>query len=161
MIRKAKEKDVDAICQIYNHYITTTYISFDEAEVDTSKFLKLLQAQTPFLVYEVKDEIAGFAYTSPWKSKPAYRFTHESTIYLKSGATKKGTGTSLYSSLIQEAKERDLHSLVACIALPHEQSVRFHEKMGFHKTAHFHEVGFKFNEWRDVGYWQLFLNKEY
>ena len=155
MIRNAKEKDAAAICEIYNHYVATTHISFDESEVSVEKFLKLIQDQTPFLVYEVDEKVVGFAYTAPWKSKPAYRFTHESTIYLKSGATNKGVGSSLYKALIEQAKDLGLHSLVACIALPHEQSVHFHEKLEFIKTAHFEEVGFKFDRWLDVGYWQL------
>jgi L-amino acid N-acyltransferase YncA len=157
MIRKATTEDAEQISNIYNYYVENTYISFDEEPKSVDVFIDMINSGNPWLVYKEDAQIIGFAYTSPWKTKRAYRLTHESTIYFKHGTSGKGLGSKLYSQLISNAREQDLHSLVACIALPHDQSVKFHEKLGFTKTAHFEEVGFKQDTWLDVGYWQLKL----
>ena len=157
MIRKATINDARQICDIYNFYVETTYISFDEEGKSPEKFTEMINSGNPWIVYEEDAQVIGFAYTSPWKERRAYRFTHESTIYLKHGNPGKGIGSKLYKALIDKAREQGIHSLVACIALPHDQSVKFHEKLGFEKTAHFKEVGFKLDQWLDVGYWQLML----
>ena len=68
-----------------------------------------------------------------------------------------GIGTRLYDNLLRDLRQRGSHSVIGGIALPNERSVSFHEKMGFRKAAHFEQVGWKFNRWIDVGYWQLLL----
>ena len=50
-----------------------------------------------------------------------------------------------------------LHALIGGVALPNEASIALHEKFGFRKVAHFKETGFKFDQWIDVGYWELML----
>jgi L-amino acid N-acyltransferase YncA len=76
---------------------------------------------------------------------------------VKIGHEGKGIGSALYGRLIAELKGSDVHALVAGITLPNEPSIILHEKMGFEKVAHFKETGYKFGEWRDVGYWELLL----
>ena len=70
-----------------------------------------------------------------------------------------GIGTQLYSELLAMLKRQDIHSIIGIIALPNPPSVALHEKFGFRKIGHFPEVGFKFNTWQDVGYWQVILEK--
>ena len=158
MIRQAVTTDAQQICKIYNHYIANTCFTFDENAKDVEHFIKEINSGNPWLITEENSEVIGFAYTSLWKTKTAYRFTHESTIYLKPDMHRQGIGTELYKSLICRAKNHHIHSLLACIVLPHDQSIHFHEKLGFKKAAHFKRVGFKFEKWLDVGYWQLELN---
>jgi phosphinothricin acetyltransferase len=81
----------------------------------------------------------------------------ESTIYLRPDAAGRGLGTKLYSSLLAELRDRQLHVAIGGIALPNAASVALHEKLGFEKVAHFRQVGNKFDRWVDVGYWQLIL----
>ena len=157
MIRKAKVEDAVRAVEIYNHYVETTVISFDESPQSPDKFIKSIEKGDPWFVYEEYGKVMGYAYAVQWKVKNAYRYIYESTIYLDEKLGKKGIGSKLYSCLINEAKERGLHSLVACIALPYDISVNFHEKHGFKKAGHISEAGFKFNKWVDVGYWQLML----
>ena len=157
MIRPATELDAAKIAEIYNHYVATTVITFDEAPQPVEKFAASIRNKDPWFVYEPEGTVTGFAYAVQWKVKNAYRFIYESTIYLDAGKTSKGVGTKLYQALIEDCRKRQLHSLVACIALPHEVSVNFHEKLGFKKAGHVNEAGFKFNKWIDVGYWQLML----
>ena len=87
-----------------------------------------------------------------------YRYSAETTVYLKPQSTNKGIGTALYKSLIEEMKALQVHSLIGGIALPNNGSIALHEKLNFKKVAHFTEVGFKLNKWVDVAYWQLLLN---
>jgi phosphinothricin acetyltransferase len=112
----------------------------------------------PWLVCEEEKEIIGYAYASKWKGRCSYRFSVESSIYLKKDFIGTGAGTKLYQRLIEELKNKNLHAVIGGIALPNEKSQRLHEKLGFKKVAHFSEVGFKFGKWIDVGYWELILD---
>ena len=81
----------------------------------------------------------------------------EVTVYVIPDHVGKGIGSALYSKLLPALKSQGIHVAIGGIALPNEASIKFHEKMGFFKVAHFQEVGFKFNRWIDVGYWQRIL----
>lgn len=160
LIRTANLNDAASICQIYNYYIEHTVITFEEDAVSVESYrnrLARILQKYPFLVCEEAGEITGFAYANTWQSRSAYRYTAETTIYLEKNSLGKGTGTALYSALIEKLRESDLHSLIAGIALPNQASVILNEKLGFKKVAHYNQVGQKFNTWIDVGYWQLTL----
>lgn len=90
--------------------------------------------------------------------RQAYRFSVETSVYLDRQQTGQGAGRMLYEALLAELRQRELHLAIAGIAQPNEASVRLHERLGFKKVAHFGEVGRKFGNWVDVGYWQLQLN---
>jgi L-amino acid N-acyltransferase YncA len=111
----------------------------------------------PWIVLEENGHINGYAYASTWQIRSAYRFSVESTIYLQPDIIRTGVGIRLYESLISELKNLSIRSVVGGIALPNENSVALHERLGFLKVAHFKEVGWKFDQWIDVGYWQLLL----
>ncbi len=81
----------------------------------------------------------------------------ETTIYLDTQCTRRGTGFELYSALIDAIRERSIHVAIGGIALANEESIRLHEKLGFTKVGHLQQVGYKFDRWVDVGYWQLVL----
>lgn len=160
MIRNIETRDLQGVCDIYNHYVQTTYISFEEAPVSAEEMGRRMLEYTseyPWLVYEEDGEVLGFAYASKWRPRPAYRFTLEVTIYLDKEHLGRGIGTQLYSILFTQLKNLDIHSVIATIALPNEKSQALHESLGFKKVAHFKEMGFKFNQRIDVGYWQKML----
>jgi len=163
-IRLAKLPDSSAIARIYNNYITNTTITFEEVpiarQVFEERLAALLSAGLPWLIIESGGKVVGFAYASPWKDRRGYRFSVETSIYLEPDYLGGGLGTLLYRSLLDELRQRGVvHSLIGGIALPNEASVRLHEKLGFKKVAHFSEVGYKFDRWIDVGYWQLLLSQ--
>ncbi len=160
-IRECHEKDLQSICDIYNYYIQNTIITFEETVVSTGEMHSRMNAITPYypwFVYEENNHISGFAYASPWRVRSAYRYSVESTVYIDSDFTGCGIGRKLYSALIAFLQTKSIHSMIGGISLPNETSVAFHEKLGFQKVAHFHEVGWKFDRWIDVGYWELLLN---
>jgi len=162
MIRFVEPKDAAEICGIYNFYVVNTVISFEEQAVSVSEMEKRIRditAKYPWLVIEENGKILGYGYINEYRSRCAYRYTAEITIYLKNGEEGKGLGTELMRRIIEETRNRDIHSLISAIAIPNERSVSIHEKFGFEKIGHFKEVGFKFNHWIDVGYWELVLTK--
>ena len=160
MIRPVTETDAATICNIYNPYVSDTIITFEEEPVSIEEMTERIRETIPtlpWIVIEDEGRVVGYAYASRWKSRCAYRYSVETTVYLSSGATGKGFGSLLYEQLLADLRQRSIHSLIGGIALPNAASVSLHEKFGFEKVAHFKEVGWKFNQWIDVGYWELVL----
>jgi phosphinothricin acetyltransferase len=163
MIRTVKLEDAKEIAEIYNHYILNSFVTFEELAVSTEEMHGRIEAshlKFPWLVFEKENEILGYAYASVWKPRSAYKHTVESTVYLKKEATKYGIGSLLYAALISQLKGLGYHAVIGGISLPNEASVALHEKFGFEKIAQFKEVGYKFNKWIDVGYWELLIHKK-
>ena len=161
MIRPALEADSEAIARVYNYYIHNTVSTFEEQAVTpqamAERMLKVSAAFLPWLVAESSGRIAGYAYASRWKDRSAYRYSVESSLYLDPAALGVGFGSQLYASLRADRRQQKLVVVMGGIALPNQASIRLHEKFGFRKVAHFEEVGYKFGQWVDVGYWQLIL----
>lgn len=159
-IRAVNIVDAEAICHIYNHYVSNTSISFEESAVtplEMSRRIVDVSEKLPWLVLERDGIIEGYAYATPWRVRAAYRFSVEVSVYLSPAVIGKGYGTSLYELLLEHLSKLGVHLAIAGIALPNDASVKLHEKMGFRKAAHFEQVGFKNQQWIDVGYWQKML----
>ncbi len=160
MVWSATTDDAARICDIYNHYVLHSTITFEEQPVSLDEMKqRIAEVLTglPWLVLVEDEVIQGYAYASKWKGRCAYRYSVESTAYLADGSTGRGIGTRLYEALFTMLRQREMHVVMGGIALPNDASVALHEKLGFEKVAHFREVGRKFGKWIDVGYWQLFL----
>ena len=160
MIRPIETRDLQRVCDIYNHYILTTNASFEVDPVPVEEMEKRVLDFTsvyPWLVFEEDGEVFGFCYASKWRPRPAYRYTAEVTIYLDKGHLSKGIGKMLYKELFAQLKDLGIHSMIAAIALPNEKSQALHESLGFKQVAHFKDMGFKLERWIDVGYWQCML----
>jgi L-amino acid N-acyltransferase YncA len=160
IIRSATADDAAAIASIYNHYVRETLVTFEEEPISVEqmrgRIVDVLSTHL-WLVYEQNGEMEGYAYASKWHARSAYRRSVETTVYLDSTKLRRGRGTQLYGELIQALKVRGYHVAVGGISVPNAASVALHEKCGFEKVAHFKEIGWKFNRWIDVGYWQLML----
>lgn len=161
VIRAATTGDAEAIARIYNHYVAGTIITFEEQAVSieemAGRILEIGSASLPWLVAERDGRIVGYAYASKWKGRCAYRFSAECTVYLDPDLVGMGYGTELYQRLFAALRVRGMHAVIGGVALPNPASVALHEKMGMRKVAHFREVGYKFDRWIDVGYWQATL----
>lgn len=164
MIRKVNQLDAGEISAIYNHYIEHTTITFEEdrlTALDISARIATLSSQNyPWLVYESDGCVVGYAYAAPWRTRAAYRFTVESAVYVDHNRIGCGIGGQLYKKLFAELAESGFKTVLGLIALPNEQSVRMHEKFGFLPVGHHREVGFKLDQWIDVGVWQLMLSPD-
>lgn len=160
-IRAATIGDAGPIAAIYNHYVLRTCTTFETDAVTPAALAQrigeALAAGLPWLVADGAEGIAGYAHASAWKGRCAYRYTLESSIYLGPAHTGRGLGRPLYAALLDEIGERGMHAVMAGIALPNPASVALHERLGFRPAGRFEQVGHKFGDWVDVGYWQLLL----
>lgn len=157
-IREVNLKDAAQVADVYNHYIQNTHHTFETEPLSTDEMEKRISAvieDYPFLVAEEDGEILGYAYATKFRLRQAYEFASEVSIYVRNAAKQKGIGTQLYTKLFEELADSYVHAIVAGISLPNDASIRFHEKLGFEKVAHFREVGYKLGRWIDVGYWEL------
>lgn len=157
MIRVPRVDDAAAICRVYNHYVRDTIVTFateEISEADMAASIAAVSTKFPWVVWEDEGLVLGYALASEWKSRCAYRFSVETTIYLDPAAGGRGIGTRLYADLLERVACAGHHSALGGIALPNPASVALHEKLGFTKVGHLREVGRKFDRWVDVGYWQ-------
>ena len=159
MIREVESQDVAALCAIYNHYVEHTTVTFETSPITEEEMAATIVTagpQLPWLVWQdpSAERVTGYAACSAWKSRCSYEHTLETTIYLEPGSAGQGTGSLLYGELLARVQEAGYHTVLGGIALPNPASVALHEKLGFEKVAHLKEVGFKFDQWVDVGYWQ-------
>ena len=164
VIRKAKQSDAQSIADIYNHYIAHTVITFEDSSVSDEDIAHRIQetqdAGLPWIVAQHADNVVGYAYASKWKGRCAYRYAVEVTVYLSPNVVAKGLGTALYRALFAELKAMSIHVAMGGISLPNPASIALHEKFGMKKVAHFEQVGYKFDQWVDVGYWQAILHDD-
>jgi phosphinothricin acetyltransferase len=158
VVRPAGAADAAAVAAVYNHYVRETTVTFEEEEVSPSEIARRIReveaASLPWLVAERGTRLVGYAYAGKWHSRSAYRFSAEITVYVDPGHARTGVGSGLYDRLLPMLEARGIRAIMAGIALPNEPSVALHERFGLSKVAHFAEVGFKFDRWIDVGYWQ-------
>jgi phosphinothricin acetyltransferase len=153
-------EDAPALCGIYNYYIEHTAVTFEEDPLETRDMegrIRRISSAYPWLVWEEDREVLGYAYVNAFKERIAYRFSVEDTIYVKHGCEGRGIGKQLLTALLDGVKKTRIHAVVACITIPNEKSAGLHEKLGFTKAARFREIGFKLDQWLDVGYWELLL----
>jgi L-amino acid N-acyltransferase YncA len=159
-VRNADSSDAEVIAEIYNYYVQNTIITFEQEPVSVERMANRItdiSSKYPFVVLEDHTSVIGYAYVTEWKTRSAYRFSGEITIYLAKDQTGQGLGSILFPALLNEIKKTNLHSIVGGIALPNPASIALHEKYGFKKIGCFEEIGFKFGQWIDVGYWELNL----
>lgn len=161
IVRPATQSDAEAIARIYNHYVLNTIITFEETAVSPEEMAKrIAEVQDnalPWLVLESDNQVIGYTYASKWKGRCAYRYSVECSVYLAQDRGGRGYGTRLYESLFAQLRDRGMHVVIGGIVLPNPPSIALHERFGMSKVAHFKEVGFKFGQWLDVGYWEGLL----
>lgn len=154
LIRLATEADAAAIAAIYAPYVTDTPVSFEEVAPDAGEMARRIAGDGgglhPWLVAEVDGKVAGYASSSPFRSRPAYRWTVETGVYLAPEAQGRGFGRALMERMIGLLTRQGFTQAVAGITMPNDASVALHEKLGFAPTAHYRETGFKLGEWRSV-----------
>lgn len=161
-IRKVELSDAAQIAEIYDYYILNTHHTFETEPLTAEEMaerISELSGLYPYLVAEDDNgEIQGYVYAAPFRMRQAYEHSVEASIYVRHGAKEKGVGSKLYKEFLEELADTDVHAIMAGISLPNDASVRFHQKLGFEKVAHFREVGYKLGRWVDVGFWEL-MNK--
>lgn len=157
-IREGTVEDGGDVAEIYNYYVTNTHHTFETEPVSGAMMatrIRSVSKRYPFLVADMDGSVAGYAYAVRFKLREAYEHSAEVSVYVRNDAHHRGIGTSLYLELFERLHDTHVHAIIAGIALPNDSSIRFHEKLGFEKVAHFREVGYKLGRWIDVGYWEM------
>jgi len=153
-IRPAVLVDIPAITRIYVQAVLHGTASFeltppDEAEM-TRRMQALLDGGFPYIVAENGGAILGYAYAGPYRTRPAYRFTVEDSIYVDSNAHRRGIGRVLLARLIEESERRGFRQMLAVIGdSAQTPSIKVHRALGFRMVGNFENVGFKFGRWLD------------
>jgi L-amino acid N-acyltransferase YncA len=160
MIRLVKISDSQQIAEIYNFYVLNTHVTFEEDAVSPEEMASRIEEvmeKYPWLVYEENGEVIGYSYAGPWKSRCAYKFSVETAVYVKNGHVGKKIGSLLYEELLKKLSTSNIHGVIGGVALPNDACISLHKKLGFEKVAQFKEVGYKFEKWIDVTYWERIL----
>jgi L-amino acid N-acyltransferase YncA len=163
-IRPATEADIPAITRIYAHAVRHGTASFeleppDEAEM-TRRMRALAQGGYPYLVAGSAGAILGYAYAGPYRTRPAYRYTVENSIYIAPDAQRRGIGRALIDRLIAECEQRNYRLMIAVIGdSAQASSIELHRAAGFKLVGTFEAVGYKFDRWLDSVLMQRPLGK--
>jgi phosphinothricin acetyltransferase len=160
-IRPARDGDLAALVDLYNHYIVHTPITFDVQPMTIDERRPWFDAHQSsgrhrllVAVDAVDERILGYATTSRWRPKAAYDTTVESSIYCHPDATGRGIGTLLYGALFDAIASENVHRIVAGATMPNEASVKLHKRFGFREVGVFSSVGFKFGKYWDVAWFE-------
>lgn len=156
-IRPADVTDAEAIQQIYAPIVENTAISFEYVPPSVAEMAERITSTSrthPYLVAVDGSGVCGYVYASAHRERAAYRHSVDTTVYIAAQARGRGVGRALYSELLPELQRRGYHMAFAGIALPNPASIALHESVGFAPLGIYREVGFKFDRWHDVGWWQ-------
>lgn len=164
-VRSGRNEDLDALTDLYNHYVRETPITFDLEPLTPEQ-------RRPWLLSHPEDgpyrllvacesaaasggsRILGYATSSPFRPKAAYATSVEVSVYCAPDAVGLGVGTLLYKALFEALEGEDLHRAYAGIAQPNEVSGRLHERFGFRPVGVYREVGRKFGRYWDVAWYE-------
>ncbi len=162
-VRPATRDDAEAICAIYNPYVTGTTVTFDMVARRLEDQLQWLDEHSgvhPALV-AVDDHAAvrGFASVSPYRTRPAYRTTVEDSVYVDPDAQGRGVGRLLLGEIVDLAEAHGFHAVMARIVDDHAASIALHRSCGFALVGVEREVGRKFGRWLDVALMQRLVGR--
>ena len=161
-IRIAQEEDVQKMLAIYAPIVKETAISFELEPPTEREFRRRIGNtldRTPWLVCDEGSDLLGYAYASPYRSRGAYQWSVEVSVYVDDRHRGRGVGRGLYTSLLACLRVQGYVNAYAVIALPNPASVIFHERLGFVPAGIHRSAGYKLGGWHDVGYWQLTLRE--
>ena len=158
-IRPAEASDLPAITSIYNHYVESGAVTFDVEPFTPQQregWFAQFRAHGPHRLFVATDgdALLGYAGSMPFRTKPAYATSVETTIYLHPDATGRGVGTRLYEVLFDALAGEDLHRVLAGVTLPNDVSITLHERFGFTSVGVFREVGRKHGRYWDVAWFE-------
>ena len=161
-IRPATYDDLSDISAIYNHEIANSTATFD-LEPPTLAYWEARLASPHvgdhlLVAVDTDEDVVGYAYSWSYRPRPAYNLTRETSIYLDPSVRGRGIGRRLYPALLDAMAAAGVHTAVALVAVPNPGSVALHKACGFEHVGTMREVGFKFDQWVDVEWYQRMLD---
>jgi len=156
-IRPATRDDLPGILEIYNDAVLNTTATYDyeprTLEQRAQWFEERQRDGYPiFVAVNEAGRVVGWSALNPFHARKGYQFTSENSVYVAADMRGRGLGKLLLAPLIEGAKQRGLHAIIAAIDADNEASIRLHAAFGFEKVGHFKQTGYKFNRWLDVVY---------
>jgi L-amino acid N-acyltransferase YncA len=162
-IRLARPNDdAGSIAAIYAPFVRESHVSFELAAPSEAEIRDRIGATlefAPWLVHVADGEVDGYAYASAFKDRPGYRWSVETSVYVRGDRRRHGVARRLMTTLLDALARQGFHNAVAVIALPNDPSVALFEALGFHRVALLPAIGFKRGAWWDVGMWQRELRE--
>ena len=154
LVRNAREDDFPALAGLYAYHVLNGLASFEVDPPDAAEMAHRHEQVTalglPYLVAEVGGRIAGYAYAAPYRTRPAYRFTVEDSVYIHPERIGNGIGSTLLPALIAACERVGCRQMIAVIGdSENRSSIRLHEKFGFTRVGLLPAVGYKFGRWVD------------
>jgi len=160
LIRPGESGDLARLVEIYNYYITETHFTFDMEPFvvgGRTQWFNQFSELGPYrlLVAELEDVVVGYASSTQFKPRAAYSTSVETSVYLDHGQTGRGMGFGLYAALLEVlVDEPSVHRAYGGTALPNPESIALHERLGFTLVGTYREVGFKFDQYWDVSWFE-------
>jgi len=161
-IKSCTEEQLPEIREIFNEAIlhSTALYDYKPRTMDTmhSWYIEKQNGNYPVIgVFDLHNILLGFASYGTFRSRPAYKYSVEHSVYVRSDQRGKGIGTLLLKAIVKIAQEQDYHVLVGGIDALNQESIRLHEKEGFVFNGIIREAGFKFGRWLDLAFYQMIL----
>lgn len=160
-VRLATPDDAASVAAIYEPVVQESAISFETEPPDVAEMRGRIEETLPaypWLVCE-GDGVMGYAYAGPHRSRDAYRWSVDVSVYVAAAARRRGVGSALYESLFALLRSQGFVNAYAGVALPNPASVALHESLGFEPVGTYEGVGYKDGEWHDVSWWHRSLNE--
>lgn len=155
-LRFATPADAAALLTIYAPIVLESPASFQVEPPSVEEMAAKVEetmVHYPWLVYEADGAVLGYAYGTKHRARVAYQWSVETSVYIHSDARRQGIGTVLYEALLRILAAQGYYRAFAGIVVPNTGSVRLHESVGFKPLGVFKNIGYKLNQWRDVGWW--------
>jgi len=156
-VRDASADDAEACAAIYAPYVTDTAISFETEPPKPAEMAERIAAAVrthAWIVLEDAGRVVGYAYGGPYKSREAYRWSCEVSVYVERGRRRTGSGRVLYDALLARLAERGFRTAVAGMTLPNDASEGLHQALGFEPIGVSRRIGWKHGAWHDVAWTQ-------
>lgn len=166
-LRPVREEDAPAIAAIYAPYVRETAITFEYEPPDAAEFRRRIAAvapKYPYLVAEQNGQVLGYAYTSAFRTRAAYGWIVEPSIYVRRDVRGHGLGSRFYRALEELSRAQGVQTICACVTWSPEPtpywtdaSIRFHHRLGYTLAGQLHRCGFKFGQWFGTCYFEKAL----
>ena len=162
-VRDATEEDAAACAAIYAPYVTDTVVTFESeppSVADMAERIAAARRTHAWLVLEDDGRVVGYAYGGPYRSREAWRWSCETSVYLETGRRRGGGGRALYTALLDRLAARGYRTAIGVMTLPNDASEGLHRAMGFAAVGVHPRIGWKFGAWHDVAFAQRALGPE-
>lgn len=162
-IRDATADDLPIIAGIYRHYVLHSCATFEESPPCAAELgerrTAICAAGLPYLVAERTGQVVGYCYATPFRQRPAYRFTVENSVYVQQGLNGQGIGSRLLEALLERCVDGPWQQMIAVVGDSENLASRaLHRRFGFREAGVLEKVGFKLGRWVDTVYLQRELN---